>query len=179
MNEQKQKFITEYIANNFNGTVAAQKSGYSQTRARITASELLAQEEIQTELARLLSNDVMNRDVLLYKLSQIAQNRISDYMNDTGEIDLAQLRYDGLGWLVKGVKRTKQGNEIMFHDALKALEILAKAYNILNDKIDVNLNITKQLSAEELLNEKLELMKKRMSQEYQVAETSVINYQSG
>ena len=77
---KKQKvFVSEYLSC-FNGAEAARRAGYSESRARITASELLADSNISEQIKARLNEVHMSADEALKLTADIARGDVADFM---------------------------------------------------------------------------------------------------
>ena len=75
LTDKRKRFIEEY-AKDFNGSAAAIRVGYSEDRARKTASEILLLDEAQEYLSELIETlreeDLVTKRDIIEKLSMIA-----------------------------------------------------------------------------------------------------------
>ena len=75
LTDKRKRFIEEY-SKDFNGTAAAIRVGYSEDRARVTASEILSLDEAQEYLKELIEalrdDDLVTKRNILEKLLMIA-----------------------------------------------------------------------------------------------------------
>lgn len=104
LNKRQQVFIDEYLKC-FNGAEAARRAGYSDSRARITASELLADSNISEQIKVRLSEVHMSADEALKLQADIARGDITQFFTPLGNIDFDKLMQSGNGRLVKKIKQ--------------------------------------------------------------------------
>ena len=139
-------FPGEYIKD-FNGTQAAIRCGYKESRAQQTASDLLAKPEIQEAIAQALEarneRTEINADYVLKRLVEIDEMDVADILDDNGGVlpikewpkswcisisgfDVSEL-YDGFG-----DEREISGllKKIKWPDKTKNLELLGKHINV-------------------------------------------------
>lgn len=134
-------FVEEYLKC-WDGAKAARQAGYSEKSAARTAHKLLQKTEIQEHIRARLDEIKMGTDEALQRLSEQARNLGSQYLQQSGEIDLQQLIADGNQHLVKGTRWDRQGNLVVeFHDAQRALELVGKAHSIFTDKVELSGNL--------------------------------------
>lgn len=124
---KQRAFIDEYLRD-FNATQAAIRAGYSPKSATIIGHENLRKPNIKSKIAELLETRVMSREEALARLSNIASFDVSDYIttDDDGRpmLDLAKLKRDGLGHMVRSIKHTRDATTVEWaspDDALKQL----------------------------------------------------------
>jgi phage terminase small subunit len=94
LTKKKQVFIDEYLKC-FNGAEAARRAGYSDSRARITASELLADSNVSEQIRARLAEIHMGAEEALVLQSNIARGDASKYLNTFGGIDIDKVKEDG------------------------------------------------------------------------------------
>lgn len=86
LNVKQIAFAQEYVANNFNGTVAAIKAGYAKGSADTTASRLLVHDKVVAYIEELKRNREMRTQVdadwLLTHCSQMLLADIADILDD-------------------------------------------------------------------------------------------------
>jgi len=142
--------------------------------ARVQASKLLmtpAMKEAVTEVAR---TKVMGKDEVLARINAIAEINVEEFTNDKGDIDIRLLKKVGAGYMIKSISDTKFGKHIHLHDQFKALETLAKIHKMFDDNTTVTVNIENQITAEEVLNERLKTYQDRFSKLVSIGENSAL-----
>lgn len=153
---KEQLFVMEYLTNNLNSAKAAVSAGYSERSKYDIGHELLRKPKIKAYIDNFMRNESLEKMELIKRLSDIARNVGTEYINDNGDIDLAQLKEDGYGHVIKKARRLKNGRyNIEFHDSIKALEQLTKVHKLVDDNPLVTINIDDHIKAEQELNEKL------------------------
>lgn len=140
--DKHKRFCEEYMVD-MNGKQAAIRTGYSEDRAEVTASELLAREEVKEyliELKQKASNKLeIKRDRVLKEFARIAFADIRKYYDSDGSLlspdqldddaaaSLAGIEVFEEFEMAKGTKK-KTGNtkKIKMWNKLQALDSLAK-----------------------------------------------------
>lgn len=154
LTKRQEVFVNEYLQC-FNGAEAARRAGYSETRARQTAAELLANSDIALQIQARLAEVHMSADEALKLTADIARGDITEFITGFGNIDLDVLRKSGKGRLIKKIKQktvTKIGKgesdedtevldtEIELYDAQGALRDILKIHGKFTDKVDITSN---------------------------------------
>lgn len=156
-NEKHKRFCEEYLID-LNGAQAAIRAGYSEDRARITASELLDREDVQDYLKK--------RQKELQETTGITQKRVLEEYAKLAFLDIRKF-YDMNGRLLDphsipddvaaglaGIEVfeefgfNKEGDKehigdtkkIKTYDKVKALDSLARHLGMFTDKMDVSLS---------------------------------------
>lgn len=147
----KQKLFCLYYVRSFNATQAYQKAyGCSYSSARVQASKNIANPNIQAEIKQLkkeMSVDlyVKARDVFQQYID-IAFADITDFLTfGTREVkqgdEVVNVNYIEVkdcneidGTLIQEIKQSKEGITIKLHDKMKALEQLAKYFDLFPDQ---------------------------------------------
>jgi len=147
LSEKQKQFCKEYTVD-FNGSAAANRAGYSKSRARKTASELLSNEEIIKEISVLISKREKNDDRVqrvINELEAIAYAKTTDYVKVkdmivgkgktrrkirvayielTSEVEAEKQK------AISEIRQTKDGISLKTHDKVKALELLGRHHGI-------------------------------------------------
>lgn len=150
----KQRLFCIYYIKSFNQTMAAIKAGYSRDRAHVTGSELVRNSKVAAEIRRLKGElqqgifiDAMD---VLNKYIQIAFADITDYtkfgrkevdvIDDLGNTNSIEVNYvdfkessDVDGTIITEVKQGKDGITVKLADKMRALEFLAKHFDMVPD----------------------------------------------
>jgi phage terminase small subunit len=137
---KQRRFIEAYVGKAFfNATKAAKLAGYPETAAYAVGAENLKKPQIKAEVDRLLSERSMGADEVLQRLGQVARNEAAQFIDPVyRSIDLQGLKDAGLIHLVKGIKQTAHGTEIVLMDPQSALELLARHHGLMKDKVEVS-----------------------------------------
>jgi len=145
------KFIDEYFRCNMDAAKAYMRvypKAKKESAFRLS-SLLLKNLEVSDEVTRRLKEAQMPADEVLQRLSEQAKGAHSDYVTESGDVDIAGMVGDGKAYLIKKVKKTtitgKDGDireyqEIEFHDAQRALELMGKYHTLFTEKIDHTTN---------------------------------------
>ena len=134
---KQQNFINEYLKC-FNASRAAERAGYSEKTAYSIGHDLLKKPEIKAELERVYRENTMSPEEALHHLTDIARGDIDAVIDRFGNLDMEKARELGQTMLIKQVKqRTITGDdndiheaEISMYDRLKALDLIAKFYQL-------------------------------------------------
>lgn len=150
LTKKQEVFISEYLSC-FNGAEAARRAGYSENRARITASELLADSNISEQIKARLAEVHMSADEALKLTADIARGDVSQYINTFGGIDIDKIRHNGR--LVKKIRTrtiTKIGKtdtdedteitdtEIELYPADTAIYNILKVHGKFTERVDLS-----------------------------------------
>lgn len=151
LSAQQKVFVEEYLAC-WNATKAAEKANYSLPNK--AGPRLIKTKSIQAEIQERLSEKVMNADEILVRLSEIGRFNAGDYIHvktdhNTGIhhtfVDVEQMKKDGFGYMIKNVKRTREGDQVELHDQEKMWELLGKHHKLFTDRTEsqseVNVNV--------------------------------------
>lgn len=154
LTNKQQVFIDEYLKC-FNGAEAARRAGYSAKTARITASNLLAETNINEQIRARTTEIHMGADEALKRLADIARGDIGKFIDRLGGVDLQAAKDAGLTPLIKKVKQrtiTKIGKgekdedteihdvEIELYSAKDAIDTILKVGGKLKDS-EININV--------------------------------------
>ena len=136
LNPRYLDFIGAYLgACRWNATKAAKAAGYSEKTAYSQGQRLLKVAEIRAEIDRRLSEEAMSAPEVLSRLREQATVDLGPYTDAEGSIDLEALKRAGLTHLIREISFNAAGCRIVkFHDAQKALELLAKHHKLLTEK---------------------------------------------
>lgn len=151
LTKRQEVFVNEYLQC-FNGAEAARRAGYSETRARQTATELLAKSDIALQIQTRLNEVHMSADEALKLTADIARGDVTEFITSFGALDIDALRKSGKGRLIKKIKQrtiTKIGKnetdgdtevhdtEIEFYDAQAAQRDILKVHGRFTEKVDI------------------------------------------
>ncbi len=121
-----------------NATAAARKVGYKHPNK--SGPKLLQNPKIIAAIEDALRQQTMSREKVLARLSSQASAEQADYYTyheDLGiHIKISELLQEGLGHLIKEIRNTEYGQQIIFHDAQTALIQLGRYYKLFTDKIE-------------------------------------------
>lgn len=132
--------------------------------ARTNGSILASQVAIKTAIIERLKLFSIAKEAVLDQIIKIIQFDLTNYtLQDTTKVNLDALHEDGLGWMIKGIKESKFGTEIILMDKDRALENLAKIHSLFNDQSTVTVNINQELSAKQQLEDKLKALDQKLN----------------
>ena len=139
----KQLLFIHWYCIVLNATEAAKRAGYGDPENRVSlaslGSEVLRNPQIRVEIDRRLKESIPSADQVLQRISQRAMVDVTPYLKDDQTLDVPKLANDGLGHLVTGVKRTREGPEITLTDPQTATKTLARYHRLLRDQVDVTI----------------------------------------
>ena len=130
---KQKRFIDGYFLFNGNATRAADYAGYSDNNGGylgLAGHRAIKNEKIKAVVTAKWDSRRMSPEELVARIGDIGRADISDYVGRVGDIDLVQLITDGHGHLIKGIRHTKHGTEVIFHDTQKAHDQLLKYYGL-------------------------------------------------
>ena len=154
-NSRHDRLCREYIKD-LNGTRAAIAAGYAKKSAKVTASQLLTNPNVQALLAKLTKKHADKLDLstekVLSGLSSMGLSNMLDYIKTTEDggayVDLSNLTQEqaaaiqevtvdeyteGRGKAARRVKRTK----FKLADKIRALELLGKYLKLFTERVEV------------------------------------------
>ena len=134
---KQQSFVEHYVDCGFNASEAARRAKY-QGKANVIGPRLLANVSIRAAVSKVLEERAMPASEVLARLAEQARGDMADFLNEAGDIDLAQARERGKLHLIKTRATTKEGERIELYSAQTALELLAKHHALLTEKIELN-----------------------------------------
>jgi len=146
LNDRQRAFVMAYH-DCHNATAAAKQAGYSVRTAGKIGPRLTGRPNIKAALDELrdylFRQQIMNKTEAAALLSNMARGRITDLLDENGEIDPRLVKQHGAE-TVKRIAReeTKFGlnRELELHDPRAAIETLAKIMGWLKDERTVDLN---------------------------------------
>lgn len=158
LSNKHKEFVNQYLVD-FNGTRAAQRSGYSgdDNVLSVTAYNLLRNPKIAEAIQTRLTESAMTADEVLMRLAQQARGDIDDYLDDSGNFDLAKARRAAKTKLIKKFKAKTtvrtfgetevETTEVEFelYDAQAALSLLGKHHKLFIEQSEVKHSGTMQL----------------------------------
>lgn len=101
-------FIEKYLGEaHFNATKAAEMAGYSGSKnvLGVTAYDLLRNPKIKEQIDLTLSAMTMPANVVLTRLTEISEGKVTDFYNEAGNFDLEMAKRNGKDHLLKKVKQ--------------------------------------------------------------------------
>jgi len=141
----RHKRFVEAYCEHFNGARAAREAGYSEKRARITASELLDDPDISQMVEERLNDLAMSSAEATKRMADIARGHIGkffeivEYEKDgetrtTLKLDEKAVIEEG-GGLIRSISFNESGRpRLKMYDAEKALRLILKAHGAFNHK---------------------------------------------
>lgn len=156
LSPEHQRFVYAYVAtlNKTQAYLTAYPNSSIQA-ARDSAYRLFNKPEIKEAVEEVLNTELETQKSILKRLVTLIEFDLTQYLNENLQVDITKLKNDGLGWIVKGIRQTKYGNEIYLIDKDKIIEMLAKAHKLF-ESTQIEVNFTERLNAENILNDQLE-----------------------
>lgn len=131
LTSKQRRFLAEYLRD-FNATQAAIRAGYSADTARQQGSRLLTNVNISAVISRVLAEQTLSTNQILFKLSLTAQSSIEPFVESYGR----GLRFDfdtpeakAALPMIKKFKQGRYGPEIELHDPIKAMVSIEQIRN--------------------------------------------------
>ncbi|GAB3550252.1 terminase small subunit [Spirosoma fluminis] len=158
MTPREKKFIAAYCQH-LNGARAAREAKYSVTRAKVTASELLARPDIKEAVSQILDAQAMSTAEAIRRLTDMGRGDLSPFMTKEGDhykLDISSAKARRAIGLIKKaeqkrfVVRDHDGNEIgteqtlkiELHDAKDAIVKLLEVQGKIKGAGDNTTNVT-------------------------------------
>lgn len=140
-------FVEAYIGNGGNAT-RAYLEAYPEAKvstARVEGCRFLTKPNIRTEIERrqgeIFKRWEMAGDEAIALLSARARLDIADLYDEDGKLLPLRELPKAVRACIKGIRRDAKGRrELVFHDALKAAELMAIATGRIRAKVDLNHN---------------------------------------
>lgn len=152
MTDKEQRFIAEYLVD-LNATQAAIRAGYSEKTANRIASRLLSKVDISAEIAVRKAKQLAKADLtatrVLEELRRLAFSDVRKLFDEQGDLrPLGELSDEdaaaiaGLEVIIKNAKagdgQTDTIHKIKVWDKTRSLEMLAKHFALLTERVDVS-----------------------------------------
>ena len=121
---KQQRWVEAYLETG-NATEAARQAGYNATEAtlRVIGSQNLTKHNIRARIRERLEDEAVSATEILNTLASHVRSDITDLFDETGIIDLQTIREQGLGHLIKKIKRKRRyerdGEEMVPVDELE------------------------------------------------------------
>lgn len=150
LTDKQKRFVEEYLID-LNATQACIRAGYAVNRASEQGHQLLQKttvsEAIEMAMAERSKRTGINQDRVIQELARIAFVKITDVVDEDGEIR-RDASDDDLA-CIESVKVKDSDNqfggsrerEVKLAPKMKALELLGKHLGMWNDKLNVDVNL--------------------------------------
>ena len=148
LKNQERRFVEEYLFD-LNATQAAIRAGYSTVSAQSIACKLIKKTKVKNAIdiamAERSRRTGISQDRVITELAKIAFIQPDEFMNlNTATVKEKFSPYDAAA--VSGVKyksfSTENGGgierNIVFHNKVKALELVGKHLGMFREKVDIN-----------------------------------------
>lgn len=122
---KEKKFVEFYLGKaHFNGTEAARLAGYKGNRNTlgVVAYENLRKPKIKEEIDRVLSAMTMPANVVLTRLTEIADGKVTDFLDENKNFDLEKAKRHGKDHLLKEIEieRTVKQKKTEIRDDMRS-----------------------------------------------------------
>jgi phage terminase small subunit len=158
LNDQQERFCLEYLKD-LNGKQAAIRAGYSEASAESQASRLLSNAKVASRVAELKAKQFGQIELsaarVLQELARLAMVDLSEAYDENGRLKSMKEIPEEVRRAIAGVEvfeefegrgedRVKVGDtvKVKLFDKTRALELLAKHFKLLTDKVDLNVRVT-------------------------------------
>ena len=140
----KQEAFIAWYCRLLNATSAAERAGYGgddTTRESLGSmgAALLQNVAVRAEIDRRLKASIPSPEEVLSRVGARATVDIGEYYGADGTLDLARLKADGYGHLVKGANVGRDGVNWALTDPQTATKTLARYHRLLGDRLEVDL----------------------------------------
>lgn len=152
LTHKQRVFIEEYLQV-WNAAEAARRAGYSEKTARTIGAQNLAKLDIAQEIERRITEKTMSADEVLVRMAATARGDMGDYMDDAGQIDIAEMKRRRATHLLRKVKRTTRSGttqsggewqetrlEVELYSAHDAQALIGKHHGLFTEKSDVTIH---------------------------------------
>lgn len=168
LTDQQKRYVDAYVnptGRRFNKTGAARAAGYSHPEAQ--GSRVYENVRVRAAIDEKLAEQAMPKTEVLARIAEQARGVPDEAVDDQGRIDVVKLRDLGLGHLIRKVKtntttisitakgtrtlddgkeievdetttRSETKGEVEVESTQSALELLARAYGALTDRVEVD-----------------------------------------
>lgn len=123
LTHRQRLFVAEY-ARTWNTRKSAIFAGYSLKTAGSQGCQLLKNPKIAGAVATAMKDLQISPDHVLSRLAAVANCSIADFLDEHGNPDIEKVKANGQ--LVKALEQKGRGYKLELHDALRALEVMAK-----------------------------------------------------
>jgi phage terminase small subunit len=141
LTDRQRAFVEEYAINGFNASAAAKAAGYEHPDK--FAYRLVRNAKIREAIEIRFKDRIMSAEEVLARLTEQARGDIGNYLDEEGNVNIAQLQADGKAHLIKSISDSKYGKRVEFYDAQKAMSLMAKYHRLFAERIE---NITFDMS---------------------------------
>lgn len=135
----KQAIFVEHYLTSFNATEAAKQAGYKGDRNALATigHANLKKDEIAEAISLRIKEAAMGADEVMMRLAEQARASYTEYIRTDGTVDIDKLKKDGKGHLIKSIKNTPYGQNVEFHDAQAALQLIGRHHKTFVDKTEL------------------------------------------
>lgn len=145
LTDKQQAFINAYVQC-WNATESARIAGYqgNNNTLGVVGHENLSKPKVFAAIEQRMRDNAMAADEVISRLSDQARADMGDFLSvrhNYANLDLERAKELGLLRHIKKFKVTKTGTEVELYSSQVALQTLAKARGLLQDKIEININI--------------------------------------
>ncbi len=140
---KQRMFVEEYLTNGFNATAAARTVGYQKPNKQ--GPRLLVNVGVRETIDVRLDAVTMTANEALAKEDEIARFDISDYVDGVGRlagISINRLKEAGLGHLIREIRHTANGTNVILANPDDARDRILKARGAYKQQIDIGGDFT-------------------------------------
>ncbi len=134
LTNKRRVFIEEYLKC-WNASEAARRAGY---KHREEGPRLLSKDFIKDAIEKRIAEKAMSADEVVARLGEHGRSEWTQYLNESGSLEIKRLIEDGKGHLIKGMKQTQWGRLVEFYDGQAALVHLGKVHGIFVDRKELS-----------------------------------------
>lgn len=151
LTDKQRAFIDHYLAFGtetfFNATQSARAAGYKGNNhtLRSVGCENLTKPNIRQHIQVGLAERGANPNELIHRWLTVTRVDISPHVTPGG-LDVEALKAAGLGWLIKGVRVTRDSTVFLLRDPEKAEEQLAKALSMFVNVHEVTVDVGERVA---------------------------------
>lgn len=111
---KQQAFINAYLSNGFNATDAARTAGYEGNDVTLASVgyENLRKPQIALEVSARFNEAAMSANEVLFRLSEIASGKVTDFVNEDGDFDLRLAKQRKKEHLLKKLKIKRRSKKV-------------------------------------------------------------------
>lgn len=161
LTEKHKDFCLAYIQT-LNGSKAYQEVyEVKPDVAKRNGYRLLGNPKIKAAVRELVESYFESPNETRSRIQSIISFDIMQFWSSGKGIDGQALKDSGLGWLVKGWRKGKFGEEFLMMDKDKALEMMAKIQGLYSDALVQN-NFIEHLEAENVLDDRLSKLRSKL-----------------
>jgi hypothetical protein len=160
--DKHKRFVLEYITSM--NKAAAYRKVYNCTEAHSydAAYRLAGKPEIKAAIQEALEEEYEKAEQTRQRIQTLITFDLTRFLNEDSTVNLSALKDSGYGWLIKGVRSTKYGDDVYLMDKDKALEQMAKMHQLYST-VTTEINMNDALAVEDCLLEKMNDIRSKLA----------------